>query len=263
MFYARAHAFDKLDSTLALLTSYCLVQSLAVPLQSKLDEQLDSLLGDRIELLALGETDAEAGEYLASQLSGYATARRFYELRDNHKDRRSAAKALLSLIASASDCIRGGLLDPSVQSVVPVDGILVLLGEVLPFCHQHQPTLTPQDIFNILRVIEDFAACPNQIRDAAEDVLRACREAYNSPVPSLNKSKSDASTSSGLSGSSYELLMASSSMLSKTSDQTVERAWDWRKGLTGTADLDAQSFLLLLRTALAKELGKAWITASA
>lgn len=223
---------------------------------------MDSLLGDRIELLALSQADSEAATYLASQLSGYATVRRFYELRDGRKGRKEAAEALLSLIASSSDCIRGGLFDPSIQSVLPVDGILVLLGELLPFCQQELRVLTSQDIFTVLRVIEDFSASPTRIHEAAEDVLRACKKACSGPVPSLQKSRSDISTNSGLSGSSYELLMASSTMLSRSSgSNAVERTWDWRKGLAGVVDLSASTLLLLLRTALAQELGKVWIDA--
>jgi len=80
-------------------------------------------------------------------LSGYASLRQFYELRDEQlnskidgdsvpdlKERkRQGASALVAAISSASDSIRGGLLDPSINVVIPVDNLVALLGESLVF----------------------------------------------------------------------------------------------------------------------------------
>jgi hypothetical protein len=96
----------------------------------------------------LGTEDFEAGQYLSTYLAGYATIRKFYETRDetidqeqetpsNETEARSrAAVALVAAINSASDCIRGGLFDPKVDNVIPVDHLLVLLGEALAFINR-------------------------------------------------------------------------------------------------------------------------------
>lgn len=88
-------------------------------------------------------------------MSGYATMRRFYNLRDEQNTsssgggdygiakrtrrqvrKQEAASALIALIKSASDSIRGGLFDPDVDAVLQVDGLLALLGEALPFLNR-------------------------------------------------------------------------------------------------------------------------------
>lgn len=79
--------------------------------------------------------------------SGYATLRRFYEIRDEAINlekgqkpkyrplarKRAAADALVAVIRSASDSIYGGLYDQDRDSAVQVDGLLALLGEALVF----------------------------------------------------------------------------------------------------------------------------------
>lgn len=110
--------------------------------------------------------DPEAGDALRTVLSGYATVREFYYLRDQespdvnarvHKrssarqkstiagqaqrplaSKRRAAGVLATLIQSASDGIHGGLYDESVRSAIPVECILPLLGEALAFVDRKQ-----------------------------------------------------------------------------------------------------------------------------
>lgn len=50
--------------------------------------------------------------------------------------KRAAATALLAVINSAADNIHGGLYDKERASVVPVDGLLALLGEALLFVNR-------------------------------------------------------------------------------------------------------------------------------
>lgn len=100
---------------------------------------------------------------MAAQLSGYATLRRFYDLRDADtvKDaaeadvqddveaaarkpgmlrplarKREAARALMAVIESAADSIHGGLYDPENESVVQVDALMALLCEALPLMNR-------------------------------------------------------------------------------------------------------------------------------
>lgn len=296
VYYARAHATKKLKSTLVLLTSLCLLHSAALPAKNDLDPLLLSLLSkERSVLVDLAHVDSEAAEILALHLSGYATLRRFYELRDQSSSSsqqsvvpleraREAATALLVVAESAADCIQGGLFDPSVESVVPVDAILVLLGEALPMLGQSRRIFTKSQVFVLLRLVEDFATAPGRIRDNAESLLQASINAYRNAgnktglFDLLKKSKSDSSSKSGLGlgGSSYDMLASIPSLMMQSIEsmesgrsgessgnsgnqgEVVVRGWDWRKGLHGFVDLGTKEVVMLVRTALAKEVGKGW-----
>lgn len=146
--YARAHSRRKVKSVVDLLISYSLVRSCAFPAASDLDEQLETMIRRPRECLtAVASADEEAATILQFYFSGYATLRRFYEIRDeavNLKEgqrprfkplarRRAAAQALVAVITSAADSIYGGLYDPERDTSVQVDGLLTLLGEALAF----------------------------------------------------------------------------------------------------------------------------------
>ena len=148
MCYARAHNRRKVKSVVDLLISYSLVQSRAYPALEDLDEELGSLIrAPKACLSAMAEADEEAARIIQFYLSGYATLRRFYDIRDEgvalregekprYKPlarRRAAAQALVGVIRSAADTIYGGLYDPDRDAAVQVDGLLALLGEVLVF----------------------------------------------------------------------------------------------------------------------------------
>lgn len=258
IYYARAHANPKLKDTISFLTSLCLLQSAAVPSREALDPQLASLLStERTALMQLARVDPDAASSLGAQLSGYATVRQFYNLRDNDKSRdlrplerkRKAGEALIGVIESAADCIRGGLFDPEIESVVPVDVLLALLGEALPLLGQQRRVFNKEQIFALMRVVEDFDTAPSRIRERAVDTLRG----------SLNAFRSGGSMSeSGLSGSSSWDMVASSAM--RQNQDTSERGWDWRKGLDAVVqgEVDGKEMLMLLRTALAQEVAKGW-----
>jgi len=160
IYYAQARSVQQLRNTLDLLISLSLVQSSAYPPSSTLDQQLHSLLDRQSTALkSLALTDVEAAQLVATHLSGYATLRRFYALRDESEDddeenksglrplarKREASKAIIALVDSAADSIRGGLFDTEVEAVVQVDTLLVLLGEALPLMeresssHPHSP----------------------------------------------------------------------------------------------------------------------------
>lgn len=151
VYYARARSIQQLRNTLDLLISMSLVQSAAYPPTSQLDAQLDKLLNDQRQALnQLARIDVEAAQLIANHLSGYATLRRFYDLRDENEDnddsrrsglrpfarKREAAKAVVALIESAADTIRGGLYDSEIAAVVQVDTLLALLGEALPLMNR-------------------------------------------------------------------------------------------------------------------------------
>ena len=134
-----------------MLISLCLVHSIAFPPLSALDENLRALLFTPEQCVGqLASLDPKAAEMLHTYLTGYATLRKFYDLRDEEinleKGQKStarpqarkiaAATALLAVINSAADNIHGGLYDESRASVVQVDGLLSLLGEALVFVNR-------------------------------------------------------------------------------------------------------------------------------
>jgi len=288
IYLARARSPAKLNSTLGLLASLCLIHSSAYPAPADLDPQLASLLsGPRTALVALARTDADAANLLASHLSGYATLRRFYQLRDQGQGSvdaqeslrplaraREAAKALLAVLASASDCIRGGLYDPDTESVLPVDGVLALLGELLPLLGQRKRVFSQEQVFFLLRVVEDFASAPSRVREDAEELFGACLGAYReeggSASVTLRKSRSDlarSSASGGLGGSSWDMLASSTMAVSRSGERAAAVVagwgWDWRKGLesigtTMEGEGAGRDVIVMVRTALAQEVAKGW-----
>ena len=128
--------------------SLCLVQSIAYPPLSSLDNNLGSLVSEPADSLGIiADGDAEAAALLQQYLGGYATLRKFYDLRDEevnlkkgHKPnlrpvarKKAAAASLLTVIASAADNIQGSLYDETQSAIVQVDGLLALLGEATVF----------------------------------------------------------------------------------------------------------------------------------
>ncbi|KAK1076732.1 hypothetical protein LTR33_008692 [Friedmanniomyces endolithicus] len=289
IYLARARSPAKLKSTLGLLASLCLIHSSTYPAPGDLDLQLASLLsGPRTALVALARMDTDAANMLASHLSGYATLRRFYQLRDQGQETvevpgtlcplaraREAAKALLAVLASASDCIRGGLYDPNTESVLPVDGVLALLGELLPLLGQRKRVFSQEQVFFLLRVVEDFASAPSRVREDGEELLGACLRAFGEEGGNasgmLRKSRSDltrSSASGGLGGSSWDMLASSTMAMSRSGEKAaaveVPMGWDWRKGLesigtnTGGEGAAGRDVVMMVRTALAQEVAKGW-----
>ena len=154
IYYARAHSAKKLKDVLDLLISLSLVQSFAFPPLNSLDKNLHALIFfPKDSLDELAELDRQAAKLLHLYLTGYATMRKFYDLRDEEVNlkggekptlrpierKRTAAAALLAVINSAADNIHGGLYDVERGSVVQIDGLLVLLGEAMPFVDRKLP----------------------------------------------------------------------------------------------------------------------------
>jgi hypothetical protein len=148
--YARARATRKVKDVANMLIANSLAQSRAYPPDEQLGGQLRSLIKDPKSCLsAVAAADREAARILQYYASGYATLRRFYDLRDQavlagqdgHKAqlprplarKRAAADTLVAVIRSSADSIYGGLYDGERDSAVLVDGLLVLLGEALIF----------------------------------------------------------------------------------------------------------------------------------
>lgn len=280
-----------------------------MPPTATLDKDLASLLStQRSVLLSLARVDAEAAQLLAKWVSGYAMLRRFYELRDQDvaaaasttrkmgplERKREAAKSLVAVIEAAADCIKGGLFDPEVEGVVPVEGILVLLGEVLPLlgssgAYGQGGVVSYKQVLGLMGVVEDFEQISGRIQAGAQGLLGAAMGAFRnqSGDGQMGRSKSDITASSGSLGGSgnWEVLAESSFVMLRSTESTegselakstrsakskkesakvvqVERGWDWRKGLDAVvatgADVGSKEVLQLLRAALAREVALCW-----
>lgn len=134
-----------------LLISLSLVQSSAYPALADLDRNLKALIVEkRSSLGQVALEDPKAAEILHTYMTGYATLRRFYDLRDEEvrlqegqkprlrpiTRKNAAAIALVALINSAADNIHGGLYDEDRGAVVQVDALLTLLGEAMVFVNR-------------------------------------------------------------------------------------------------------------------------------
>ena len=210
---------------LDLLISTSLVQSLAYPPIKELDDDhylRDLLFTPRKSLTTLSYLDEDAAILLQQCVSGYATLRKFYDLRDeevhlepNQKPsmrplarKKAAASALLAVIASATDNIHGGLYDEQRTAIVAVDGLLSLLGEALIFVDPHDkngPFLTLPQILSLLKAIEDLETCVPKIYAQCEECFQATLASLSgfqnsqSPRDLLKKSISSLTASSGFS----------------------------------------------------------------
>ncbi|KAG9188064.1 hypothetical protein G6011_01987 [Alternaria panax] len=289
LYYARAHDAQKIQEVLRVLVAHCLIKSIAYPPLDELDESLSSLItSPKQTLTKLASLDSEAASLLSNHLSGYATIRKYYDLRDEgvllkaeekpaHRPmarKRAAAHALMVIIASAASSIRGGLYDPEIETVVQVDVLLPLLGEALVFVNQPKRTLTLRHLYDLLAAIEDLDTAPSMIRAQCEEVLATTLLSAHDPNSSqqlpnphqlLSKSTSNLTTAS----SQYSLIGSidfGSADGQSTDGSTVfvkgghvddsKRSWDWRKGFPKGAK--GEDIIAVLRLGVAREIGRAF-----
>lgn len=282
LYYARAHDTPKIQEVLRVLVAHCLIKSIAYPPLSDLDEALDSLItSPKQTLTKLASVDSEAATLLSNHLSGYATIRKFYDLRDEevlstngskpaHRPmarKRAAANALSVIIASAASSIRGGLYDPDIETVVQVDVLLPLLGEALVFVNQPKRTLTLRHLYDLLAAVEDIDTAPSMIRNQCEEVLAttlsAAHESTATSQRNLQKSISNLTTTS----SQFSLIEFGSTADGQSAENSAmlvqgggvddsKRGWDWRRGFNKGAS--GQDIISILRLGIAREIARAF-----
>lgn len=276
-YYALAHRERKAKDVLDLLISLSLLHSVAYPPESELDDQLHDLLSSPKEALAeISKLDYESSQIIRTMLSGYATLRQFYDLRDegvndetSHKKavssatKAEAASALIAVITSSDDNIRGGLYDEERGAVVSVDFLLALLGEAMVFVDQPQPLLSPDQIDVLLKAIEDLQTVPQRVYAACNEffetvVASAQGLKGSSPMDLLRKSTSSLSgtssfamVGSSMMASQFQKSMGDSGVLTK---ENARRGWDWRKRLT--AGMTSGDILRILRYGLARDVAR-------
>lgn len=275
-YYALAHRPAKVREVMNLLISYSLVQSAAYPPTADLDDYLHQLLADRNKTLErFAARDLEAAELLGKMLSGYASLRQFYDIRDDAHPtptaRQQAAAALVSVIASSDDNIRGGLYDQTRDGIVSEDFLLALLGEATAFVSDPananihygraaEPAITLDQIDVMLKAVEDLQAVGGRVYGTCDDFLGVVLAA----VPGGLKGGTPADLmTSAASGGSY-VLGGSSVMVSQLHKslsggalKSVKRGWDWRKAMA--AKSKGEDVLRRLRLGLAKDLAALWL----
>jgi hypothetical protein len=228
----------------------------------------------------MSRMDVEAAELLHKLLSGYATLRKFYTLRDQEVTlskgaklsmgpvvrRHEAAAALLAVIGSSDDNITGGIYDEGRGAVVSVDFLLALLGEAMVFVNQPGSSMTVSQIEILLKAIEDLQTVGPRVYSACSEFLQTVIASAqglkgSSPTDMLRKSTSNTSGTSSFSlvgssmlASQLKQSMSTSGVLVKGS---IKRAWDWRRGIS--AGMTGEDVLRILRLGLAKDLAKAWL----
>lgn len=266
---------------LDLLISFSLIYSSAYPPEEELDDYLRSLVSSpKVALTDMAKIDFYSAQLLQKMLSGYATLRKFYDLRDEElkqpasekpklreAERKSAAAtALMAVITSSDDNIRGGLYDEARGAIVSVDFLLALLGEALVFVGQPQPILSLSQIDTLLKAVED-------LQTVGPRVYTTCNEFFQVVVASTQGLKGSSpmdllkKSTSSLSGTSSYSLVGSSVLASQLQRSTgtsgimvkgnVKRGWDWRRALS--AGVTSEHVLQILRYRLAKDLGRAWV----
>lgn len=242
-----------------------------------MDDYLHRLLTQRGRTLEqLAKQDLEAAQLLGRMLSGYATLRKFYDIRDTEgfadlstiksvKLRREAMTALAAVIASSDDNIRGGLYDPTRDAVVSEDFILALLGEALPFISQGPTSsvvISLDQMDTLLKATEDIETVSGHIFEGSNTFF----ESVLSAAPGLKGSSPHdliRKNTGGDSGSSSWVMTGSSMFASQMQRSlgnykaNVNRGWDWRAGLT--SDTTSRDILRILRLNLTRELSKLWL----
>ncbi|MCJ1436198.1 hypothetical protein MMC27_005576 [Xylographa pallens] len=289
-YYAQSHNAKKVKDVLDLLVSLCLVRSIAYPPLSSIDENLRALITTpRDTLLEIAEEDPVAAELLQFHLGGYATLRKFYDLRDEEVNlqegqkpslrtvarSKAAAAALLAVIASAADSIQGGLYDETKETVVQVDGLLALLGEARVFVDQPLRVLSLPQMLSLLSAIEDLQTVHPRIYDQCQECLTstiaAAKDSQQAPSPReiMKKSISSLTSSSGFSLVGSSMLedhngsfgSGSGSGLTNGKHERTgaseKRGWDWRVDMKDGAT--GEDVLRILRLGLAKDVARAWI----
>lgn len=285
-YFALAHKPHKVREVMNLLISYSLIQSTAFPPNEDLDEWLHGLLNDRNATLEqCAKKDLEAAELLGKMLSGYASLRQYFIIRDDESTlpnatpyarKQQAATALVSVIASSDDNIRGGLLDQTRDGIVSEDFLLALLGEAVAFVtnpdntnvhlgQQALPVLNLDQIDTILKAIEDLQAVSDRVRSTCEEFLQIVLSSApgglkgSTPADLLKKNASGSLVLAGSTMVATQLKNSLSGGLvgSGAKMNPVKRGWDWRADMP--AKTTGYDVMRRLRLGVAKDLAGLWL----
>ncbi|KAI1862606.1 uncharacterized protein JN550_010131 [Neoarthrinium moseri] len=270
-YYALAHRPGKVRDVLNGLMSISLAESTIYPPESELDNRLRLILKERNTTLEqFAKQDLEAADLLGKMLSGYATLRKFYEIRDGNGTggarsiarRQQAATALSFVIASADDNIRGGLYDDTRDAVVSEDFILALIGEASVFVNQSPAVLNQDQVDTLLKAVEDIQTVGSRVYEAADAffqiVMSSGHGKGSTPADLMKKSTNSLNGSFVMTGSS---MMAS--QLHKSIRESgvlkgpIKRAWDWRVNVL--AGSSSEDVLKKIRLGLTKDLANLWL----
>ena len=266
-----------------------------MPASSSLDNNLRALVETPRESLAvLRDIDAEAAQLVHHHLTGYASLRRYYDLRDADSSinkglmagprpiarRKAAISTLIAVVNSAADNIHGGLFDEDRGSIVPIDGLLALLGEALVFVDQPERELSLSQCLDLLKAIEDLQTVTSSVYEQCEECFRCtlansrsqqkapdAREMLKKSISNMTSSSSafslvgssligsDTRESMGSEACMVNMVESSNAAIAKGDE--VRRGWDWRTRMS--PDNTGTDLLRILRLGLAKDIARAWV----
>lgn len=234
LYYSHANAWAKSNSIIHDLTIRCLRTSSGEALGASLTRL------DELRTLKTNNNNTALSKFLNSdeldlstRLAGTATLSAFYSLRDSQPKsltaQRTMATKLLPLITSAADSIQGGLFDPTVHSLIPVDCLLLLLGETLPLLNERKRIFKREDVLRVLMpAVEYLEQGPAHVLESNCELLGQALRGFEQQ------------------GEKHGEVIKN------------KRGWDWRKGFVGVYGSwgTGRELVELVRLALAREMGK-------
>ncbi|GAB7366394.1 hypothetical protein MBLNU230_g8191t1 [Neophaeotheca triangularis] len=232
LYYSYANAWAKLDQITNTLTFRCITESSGTALGASLS-RLESMrtLNTADNQHALLSQFQDGTQNLSTRLAGCAMLKEFYELRDsasanqqNLQTLGAMGEKLMILLSSAADSIHGGLFDPAVRSLIPVDCLLALLGETLPLLNDRRRVFNREAVLaHLMPAVEYLEQGPAYIFERNAALLSQSLEAYE-----LGRK------------------------------QPGSKGWDWRKGFVGVHGVKGtgKELVMLVRLALCREMAK-------
>lgn len=184
---------------------------------------------------------------LRFELSGYATLRNFYALRDTGDSAR-AITALVATIKSAGERFDGGLLDADWECAVEDWMLGALLGELLPFLDATSPAhLGVRECCDVMKVLTDFEIVAGDCARHADEFLARVL---------LAKGHGGGGNAAGVSavGGAWEDVRDAIDE-GVLAPEDARRRWDWRDGFRG----GMREMVKMVRLRLSKEVARAWL----
>lgn len=184
---------------------------------------------------------------LRFELSGYATLRNFYALRDTGDSVR-AITALVATIKSAGERFDGGLLDADWECAVEDWMLGALLGELLPFLDATSPAhLGVRECCDVMKVLTDFEIVAGDCARHADEFLARVLSARG------HGGGGNAAGLSAVGGAWEDVRDAIDEGVLAPED--ARRRWDWRDGFKG----GMREMVKMIRLRLSREVARAWL----
>lgn len=241
-----------IHNLLTKLLSSSLLTSSTFPPDPTLDDTFKKLLSS---------PKSTSSQILRFELSGYATLRNFYALRDAGKFA-PAASALVATIKSAGEKLDGGVLDPEWECAVEEWTLGALLGELIPFLGSPKRCITVRECMDVMKVLTDFELVGGETMRRADEFLKRVITAKKD-IASLANGGASSGRNSIIKSSSWEEVRKAIDegvLLNGIDMDAVERSWDWRDGFVGDGKKGGlEEIIRVVRLRLSREVARAWL----